>query len=102
MSEGLLDDVRSLTTEMERCAADCDWEAVSELNSARQVALEAMNLRREDIANSGKNKFAFLLQSNIEIEALARSNRSKLQNEWQQLLRGRQATGSYSEIQKEA
>lgn len=94
-----LTQVLRLTAQMENRAAEGEWGVVQELDAARLVEMEKLSY---DDTNGAKDKsevLACLLQSNRTIATLAKEAKSKLKLEQQQLLQGRQATGSYQQIQ---
>ena len=95
-----LTQVLRLTAQMENCAADGEWGVVQELDAARLVEMEKLSYDDENHAIDKTEVLACLLQSNRAIVALARETKSNLKLERQQLLRGRQATGSYQQIQE--
>ncbi|MFT4814723.1 MAG: hypothetical protein ACI80L_000142 [Pseudohongiellaceae bacterium] len=92
--------VLRLTAQMENRAAEGEWGVVQELDAARLVEIQKLS---SDDTNDTKDKsevFACLLRSNRTIATLAKETKSKLKLEQQQLLQGRQATGSYQQIQE--
>lgn len=100
MYDRSLTQVLRLTAEMENRAADGEWGVVQELDAARLVEMEKLNYGDENDAKNKSEVLTCLLQSNRTISALARETKSNLKLERQQLLRGRQATGSYQQIQE--
>lgn len=96
-----LTQVLRLTAEMENRAADGEWGVVQELDAARLVEMEKLNYGDESDAKDKSEVLASLIQSNRIITALVRETKSKLKLERQQLMRGRQATGSYQKIQED-
>ena len=95
-----LTQVLRLTAEMENRAADGEWGVVQELDAARLVEMEKLDYDDENSAKDKSDILACLLQSNRTITTLAREAKSKLKLERQQLLLGRQATGSYKKVQE--
>jgi hypothetical protein len=94
-----LTQVLRLTAEMENRAVEGEWGVVQELVVARLVEMEKLS---SDDTNDVKYKLEvlpYLIQSNRTIATLAKEAKSKLKLERQQLLQGRQATGSYQQIQ---
>ena len=94
-----LTQVLRMTAEMENRAADGDWGVVQELDAARLVEMEKLSYDEDGDVKDKSEVIACLLQSNRTITSMARGAKSKLKLEQQQLLRGRQATGSYQQIQ---
>lgn len=99
MIDRSLTQVLRLTAEMENRAAEGEWGVVQELDAARLAELRKLGAGAEDKAGDKSEVVGCLLQSNRAITALAREARSKLQLERQHLLRSRQATGSYQQVQ---
>jgi hypothetical protein len=94
-----LTQVLRLTAEMENRAVEGEWGVVQELVVARLVEMGKLS---SDDTNDVKYKLEvlpYLIQSNRTIATLAKEAKSKLKLERQQLLQGRQATGSYQQIQ---
>ena len=91
--------VLRLTAEMENRAADGEWGVVQELDAARLVEIEKLSHDGENDVENKSEVLACLLQSNRAIATLAREAKSQLKLDRQQLVRGRQATGSYQQIQ---
>jgi hypothetical protein len=94
-----LTQILRLTAQMEYRAVEGEWGVVQELDAARLVEMEKLS---SDDTNENKYKsevLACLLESNRTIATLAKEAKSKLKLERQQLLQGRQATGSYQQIQ---
>ena len=91
--------VLRLTAEMENRAVDGEWGVVQELDAARLLEIEKLSYGGENDAKKNSEVLACLLQSNRSIATLAREAKSQLKLERQQLMRGRQATGSYQQIQ---
>ncbi|MBL4580987.1 MAG: flagellar protein FliT [Gammaproteobacteria bacterium] len=94
-----LTEVLRLTAEMENRAADGEWGVVQELDAVRLVEMGKLSYDEDSDVKDKSEVFSCLLQSNRTITSLARKAKSKLKLEQQQLLRGRQATGSYQQIQ---
>lgn len=94
-----LTQVLRLTAEMENRASAGEWGVVQELDAVRLVEMEKLRYDEKEEAKDKSEVLACLLQSNRTIAKLARAAKSKLKLEQQQLLRGRQATGSYQQIQ---
>lgn len=92
-----LTQVLRLTAEMENRAADGEWSIVQDLDAARLVEMEKLSYDADK-----SEVLAYLLQSNRTIISLAREAKSKLKLEQQQLLRGKQITNSYQQIQGNA
>ena len=100
MYDRSLTQVLRLTAEMENRAAEGEWGVVQELDAARLVEIKSLGY---DDANGVKGKseiLSCLLQSNRSITILAREAKSKLKLKQHQLIQGRQATGSYQQIQE--
>ena len=95
-----LTQVLRLTAEMENRAVDGEWGVVQELDAARLIEMEKLSYDDGSDAKDKSEVLTCLLQSNRSITALAREAKSKLKLEQQQLSRGRQATGSYQQIQE--
>lgn len=95
-----LTQVLRLTAEMENRAADGEWGVVQELDAARLLEMKKLSYDDSNHVNDKSEVLAYLLQSNRAISALASEAKSNLKLERQQLLRGRQATGSYQKIQE--
>lgn len=95
-----LTQVLRLTAEMENRAADGDWGAVQELDTARMVELEKLNHSTELGVNERSETLSCLIQSNHNIVSMAREAKSNLSLEREQLMLGRQATTSYQNMQE--
>ncbi len=91
--------VLRLTAEMENRAADGEWGVVQELDAVRLVEVQKLSYGGGKNVKDKSEVLVCLLQSNRTIATLAREAKSKLKLQRQQLLRGRQSTGSYQEIQ---
>ena len=100
MIDRSLTQVLRLTAEMENRAAEGEWGVVQELDAARLTELRKLATGVEDKTGDKSEVLSCLLQSNQAITALAREARATLQLERQHLLRGRQATGSYQQVQE--
>lgn len=92
--------VLRLTAEMENRAADGDWGAVQELDTARLAALEKLKASGVQNALEHSDTLSCLLESNNTIVTLAREAKSNLSLDRQQLVQGLQATNSYQNIQE--
>jgi len=91
--------VLRLTAEMENRAADGEWGVVQELDAVRLVEVQKLSFDGENKVKDKSEVLACLLESNRTIATLAREAKSKLKVQRQHLLRGRQTTDSYQEIQ---
>ena len=100
MIDRSLTQVIRLTAEMENKAAEGEWHRVQELDAARLAELRKLTTGVENETKDKSEILTCLLQSNQAIAALAREAKSNLQLERQHLLRGRQATGSYQQVQE--
>jgi hypothetical protein len=102
MYDRTLTQVLRLTAQMENRASEGEWGVVQELDAARHVEMEKLNFDDTSDAKDKSEVLACLLQSNRTIATLVKEAKSKLKLEQQQLLQGRQATGSYQQIQESA
>ncbi len=95
-----LTQVLRLTAEMENRAADGDWGAVQELDTARLAEIEKLNHSPKLGTKERTETLSCLLQSNHNIVSLAREAKTNLSLEREQLVQGRQATNSYQLVQE--